>query len=504
MSRHLYNFKYIKLFATMNNISLICFLISIVFFACSQKTVSQSHNGTTTTKNPYRKVIIRSSGTQTPPPATNKVPGKVATTPTTTPPTRQPVPQPAPQPTVPQPRPQQPVSTTTPTEPRNNSYNNHNPVPLPSKPALRMGPARLEQYLPILRYKRVGLVVNQTSTVGDAHLADVLLSQQINVQKVFAPEHGFRGKADAGEKVSNSRDIKTGLPIISLYGKNKKPTAEQLRGLEVVVFDIQDVGARFYTYISTMHYVMEACAENGISVVVLDRPNPNGHYVDGPILEPDYQSFVGMHRIPIVHGMTVGELANMINNEGWLKNGVRCHLSIIPCEGYDHTTFYDLPIKPSPNLPNSRSIHLYPSLCLFEGTVMSVGRGTDQQFQIIGNPQLRNMPFQFRPISKPGAKYPKHENKTCYGYDLSNMPISYLRQNRQLNLDWLLQMYQAYPDKANFFNKNNFFNKLAGNSRLQQQIKSGMTETQIRATWQADLDHFKQIRKQYLIYPDFE
>lgn len=383
-------------------------------------------------------------------------------------------------------------------------------VTIPTKPTavkeLAVGAAQLDKYLPILKGKKVGLVVNQTSTIGDMHLVDKLIAQKIDVQKVFAPEHGFRGKADAGEQVKNAKDVKTGLPIISLYGKNKKPTVAQIQDLDVLVFDIQDVGARFYTYISTMHYVMEACAENGKKLLILDRPNPNGHYVDGPVLGKSLQSFVGMHPIPIVHGLTMGELAQMINGEKWLKNGVTCAITIIKCEGYTHNYFYQLPIKPSPNLPNNKSIYLYPSLCLFEGTTISVGRGTNKQFQIVGSPAYKsvaNMPYQFTPKSQTGAKYPKHENKVCKGIDLSTLSFAELTSPKKINLQWILDFYQAAPDKTAFFNKNNFFEKLAGTKTLREQIKAGKSETAIRASWEPALTKFKDKRKKYLLYPDF-
>jgi len=272
-------------------------------------------------------------------------------------------------------------------------------------------------YQHLLKDKKVGLVVNHTSLLGDEHLVDFLLSKKIEVSKIFTPEHGFKGTADAGEKVYN--DEYKNIAIVSLYGKNKKPTAEQLSDIDVLVFDMQDVGARFYTYISTMHYVMESAAENRVGVVILDRPNPNGHYVDGPIREAAFESFIAKHPIPVVHGMTVGELAQMINDEDWLADSISCDLTVIPCQNYDHTKNYVLPIKPSPNLPNQRSVYLYPGLCFFEGTVLSIGRGTQKQFQIIGHPQLKAMPFQFTPVSSPGAKYPKLENEVCYGVDLT-------------------------------------------------------------------------------------
>lgn len=371
----------------------------------------------------------------------------------------------------------------------------------PSESTIVAAAERTTNYLPLLENKRVAIVANQTSLVKGTHLADTLLSLGVSVKKVFAPEHGFRGEADAGTYVQNGKDVKSGLPVISLYGKNKKPAAADLNDVDVVLFDIQDVGARFYTYISTMHYVMEACAEQGKSLIILDRPNPNGHYVDGPILEPAFASFVGMHPIPIVHGLTVGELALMINGEGWLPNGSSCSLTIVPCEGYSHSKFYELPIKPSPNLPNSRAIYLYPSLCLFEGTQVSVGRGTDKQFQVIGSPKY-NYSFTFTPESKPGANNPPYLKQPCKGFDLSNHPIDELRQMRRIDLSWLIKLYKDYPEKENFFVP--FFDKLAGNSLLQQQIKQGLTENQIRQTWQAGLNDFISKRKQYLLYEDVE
>ncbi len=371
----------------------------------------------------------------------------------------------------------------------------------PSESTIVAAAERTTNYLPLLENKRVAIVANQTSLVKGTHLADTLLSLGVSVKKVFAPEHGFRGEADAGTYVQNGKDVKSGLTVISLYGKNKKPAAADLNDVDVVLFDIQDVGARFYTYISTMHYVMEACAEQGKSLIILDRPNPNGHYVDGPILEPAFSSFVGMHPIPIVHGLTVGELALMINGEGWLPNGSSCSLTIVPCEGYSHSKFYELPIKPSPNLPNSRAIYLYPSLCLFEGTQVSVGRGTDKQFQVIGSPKY-NYSFTFTPESKPGATNPPYMKQPCNGFDLSNHPIDELRQMRRIDLSWLIKLYKDYPEKENFFVP--FFDKLAGNSLLQQQIKQGLTENQIRQTWQAGLNDFISKRKQYLLYEDVE
>lgn len=365
-----------------------------------------------------------------------------------------------------------------------------------------LGAARLEAYLPELqKAKGVGLVVNPTSVIGATHLVDTLLSAGVAVRQIFAPEHGFRGTADAGETVTDGRDSQTGLPIISLYGDNKKPKPAQLEGLNVVVFDIQDVGVRFYTYISTLHYVMEACAEQGIKVLVLDRPNPNGHYVDGPILDPEFKSFVGMHRVPVVHGMTVGEYAKMVNGEGWLKGGVKCDLEVVTCQNYTHSTPYELPVKPSPNLPNNRSIYLYPSLCFFEGTVVSVGRGTNTQFQVYGHPEATIGDYYFTPESMPGAKYPKLEGKRCRGYTLATTVPGEIRQQAQLNLSYLVDFYQAYPDKANFFLETLFIDKLAGTDALRKAIIAGQSEEDIRASWAEGLEAYRKMREGYLLYP---
>ena len=374
---------------------------------------------------------------------------------------------------------------------------------------ITVGAERLDQYLPIVADKNVALVVNQTSVIGDTHLVDVLLSEGVSIKKIFAPEHGFRGAADAGEKVKSSVDSKTGIPLVSLYGKNKKPTEAQLSNIDVVVFDIQDVGARFYTYISTMHYVMEACAEQGKKVVILDRPNPNGHYVGGPILDPDFKSFVGMHKIPIVHGLTVGELACMINEEGWLDGGKSCDVEVITCLGYDHQSFYELPIKPSPNLPDMKSIYLYPHLCFFEGTPLSIGRGTDKPFTIIGYPNNKQSTFDFMPLSKVGAKYPKHENVICKGENLSTKGYSELQSFNQLDLSYLIKYHNYFKSKtieANepYFNKNNFIDKLFGTDKIRKMIAEGKTEEQIREVYFDDLMEYKLMRKKYLLYGDFE
>lgn len=363
-----------------------------------------------------------------------------------------------------------------------------------------VGAERTGAYLNQLQGRKVGLVVNQTSIVNGSHLVDWLVAEGIQVRKIFAPEHGFRGTADAGQQIKNGADPKTGLPITSLYGKNKKPTDDQMAGLDLVIFDIQDVGARFYTYISTMHYVMEACAENKVDFMVFDRPNPNGHYVDGPILDPAYQSFVGMHPIPVVHGMTVGEYAQMVNGEGWLKNGVSCNLSVVSCENYSHDRSYELPIKPSPNLPNPTAIYLYPSLCFIEGTTASAGRGTNLQFQIYGHPDYSGGDFEFTPVSMAGAKYPKHENKVAYGYNLSQEPLPELRE-RGLDLNYLVDFYRFFPNKEAFFLKNKFFDTLAGTDALRKDIIAGKTAEEIHASWEPGLAKFRVIRAKYLLYP---
>ena len=366
---------------------------------------------------------------------------------------------------------------------------------------IRTGAERTETLLPMLEGKRVALVVNQTSIVGEkrTHLLDTLLALNVNVKKVFAPEHGFRGNADAGETVKNGRDVKSGLPILSLYGKNKKPSAAQLADIDVVLFDIQDVGARFYTYISTMHYVMEACAENNKPVIVTDRPNPCD-YVDGPVREAGKKSFVGMHAIPVLHGCTVGELAQMINGEGWLKDGIRCTLTVIPMEGWKHGQAYSLPVKPSPNLPNDQAIALYASLCPFEGTSVSVGRGTFMPFQIIGSPYIKGYTYSFTPRPLEGFdKNPLHKNLTCYGLDLRKTEAP-----EGLSLKYVIELYQAYQKagKADeFFTRASWFDLLMGTSSVRQAIIDGKDETTIKAAWQKELNEYKKMRKRYVIYP---
>lgn len=361
---------------------------------------------------------------------------------------------------------------------------------------VQTGAEQTALYLPYLKGKRVGLVVNQTSTIGKTHLADTLLSHGVKITVIFAPEHGFRGDADAGAHISNSVDSKTGLPILSLYGKNKKPSPDYLKNVDVVLFDIQDVGVRFYTYSSTMHYVMEACAEQKIPMLLLDRPNPIGYLIDGPVLEEKFKSFVGMNTIPISHGLTLGEYAKMINGEKWLKNGVQAEVKIIPVKNYDRNQFYSLPVKPSPNLPNDQSIKLYPFICLFEGTTVSQGRGTHMPFQVIGAPYYPNKSFSFTPVPIPGMSMePPHKNEVCYGKDLRNLE---LKEN--FTLQYLLDFYQASGQKEKFFN--NFFKSLAGTDELQKQVMAGKTEAQIRASWEPGLIAYKKMRQQYLLYPD--
>lgn len=373
------------------------------------------------------------------------------------------------------------------------------------------------QYVNLLKNKKTGIVTNQTGIVirdflpdtvandkGEAievlqrvpdtiSIVDYLIYKKINIQKIFAPEHGFRGTADAGEHVVDGKDVKTGLPIISLYGNNKKPKPEQLAGIDVMVFDLQDVGARFYTYISTLHYIMEACAENKIPLVVFDRPNPNISSIDGPVLEKENTSFVGMHTVPILYGMTIGEYAQMINGEKWLKDGIKCNLTVIKCLNYNRKSTYNLPVKPSPNLPNAQAVNLYASLCLFEGTNVSVGRGTNNQFQIYGSPFLPKSNFSFTPEPNLGAKEPLYKNQLCYGEDLTKV-----EKINTLELKWLIKAYNSTADKTKFFN--DFFVKLAGTKKLREQIESGVSETEIRKSWQKDLEKFKEIRKKYLIY----
>lgn len=370
------------------------------------------------------------------------------------------------------------------------------------------GADQTDEYLSYLKGKKVGMVVNPTSIIGDTPSVDSLKALGVNIVKIFGPEHGFRGDASAGVKVADSVDPKTGIEVVSLYGRNQKPTKEHLEGIDLMIFDIQDVGARFYTYTITMHRVMEACAENGVELMILDRPNPNGYLVDGPILDPDLKSGIGIHPVPIAHGMTIGEYAQMINGEGWLANGVTCKLNIVPVKNYSHEMVYVLPVAPSPNLNTQQSIMLYPSLCLFEGTIISQGRGTYFPFTVLGNPELKDeYTFYFTPTSIKGmSETPLHQNKACYGLDLREYNLDELRASGQVNLKWLMEMYDAYPDKEKFFdfkqsNQMGNFDKLAGTTQLKEQIIAGMSENEIRESWEPGLGQYKLTRNKYLLYP---
>ena len=368
---------------------------------------------------------------------------------------------------------------------------------------IKTGAEQIEKYIPFIQNKKIAIVANHTSVVGDKHLVDTLLSRgiiMVKIMKVFVPEHGFRGDFDAGEIVSNETDSLTGLPIVSLYGRHKKPLPEDLEDVDLVIFDIQDVGARFYTYISTLHYVMEACAEQKIPLLLLDRPNPNSGYIDGPVLQMKHSTFVGLHPIPVVYGLTIGEFAKMINGEKWLKNGAHCDLTIIPCVNFYHGKQYSLPVNPSPNLVSDQAIKLYPSTCFFEGTAISEGRGTIMPFEVYGHPDFKSE-FSFIPQSISGmTKNPRYQGQKCYGEDLRN----FIPANgwSRLYLQWLIESYNEFPDKDKFFTS--FFEKLAGTDLLRKQIESGLGEQEIRESWQADLEKFKQIRRKYLIYKDFE
>lgn len=365
------------------------------------------------------------------------------------------------------------------------------------------GAARFSEYMPLLQGKKIGVVANQTTLIGNTHLVDSLLSLGVNVVKVFGPEHGFRGNNADGLAIGDTVDTQTGLPIISLYGKRKKPLPEDVNGIDLMIFDIQDVGVRFYTFISTMQYVMEACAENNIEMLILDRPNPNGYYVDGPVLDTNFRSFVGMQPVPVVYGMTIAEYARMLNEEGWLANKEKCVLHYVLCKNWDHRKFYELPVKPSPNLPNMESIYLYPSLCLFEGTVMSVGRGTDFPFQTYGHPDYPPNQFSFTPHSIPGAAmHPKYEGELCNGVDLTHVPKGFLRNNRGVIMQWIVDAYEEMGKKEDFFN--NYFDKLAGSERIRKEIIAGRSALVIQAGWKKEVREFKKIRKKYLLYRDFE
>ena len=365
-------------------------------------------------------------------------------------------------------------------------------------PGVITGDLRFDKYLDLIKGKSVAIVANQTSIAGRSHLVDTLLTMGVRIKTIFAPEHGFRDMADAGESITGGHDIKTGISVTSLYGKHNKPSAEDLSGIDVVIFDIQDVGTRFYTYISTLSLVMESCARYNVEFIVLDRPNPNGFYFDGNILDTAYRSFVGMHPVPVAHGMTIGEYAMMVNGEGWLREGLKCRLTVIPCLNYTHNTFYELKVPPSPNLRNQNSVYLYPSLCFFEGTALSCGRGTDFPFQVFGSPEMPDHGFSFTPESRPGAKSPLYLGKKCYGTDLSHAIEKGIVPSPGLNLDWLIAAYNDFPDKAKFFNS--YFDTLAGGPTLRQQIIKGMTAAQIKASWQPGLEKFGKTRSKYLLY----
>lgn len=360
------------------------------------------------------------------------------------------------------------------------------------------GANRLNMYKSLIEGKTVGIVANQTSMAGQVHLVDLLISEGIRPAVIFSPEHGFRDLADAGEKVSDGKDPQTGVPLISLYGSHLKPTPDDLKGLDVVIYDIQDVGARFYTYISTLHYVLEACAENNVRCIVLDRPNPNGFYFDGNLSDTLHRTFVSMDPVPVVHGMTPGEYAGMLNGEGWLRNGVKCDLTVIPCDNYTHSSYYELPVKPSPNLPNQTAVYLYPSICFFEGTTLSLGRGTSFPFQVYGSPDLPDRGFSFTPDSVQGAKNPPLRGIKCYGKDLRNAIEDNLVPSPGLHLEWIIEAYTDFPDKDKFFTP--YFDVLAAGPTLREQIQSGMSADEIKATWKEGLEKFGKIRSKYLLY----
>jgi len=383
----------------------------------------------------------------------------------------------------------------------------NNPIKKQPSSVILTGADQTDLYLSLLKGANIAVFANQTATVGKTHLVDTLLKAGIHISRIFSPEHGFRGEADAGEHVGSSADPKTGIPIISLYGSKRKPSAEDLAGIDIMLFDIQDVGVRFYTYISSLQEYIESAVVNHRPLIILDRPNPNGSYVDGPVLDKKFRSFVGMQPIPIVYGMTIGEYAKMLIGEQWLDSAANTglkdfRLTIIPCKGYTHHSRYPLPVKPSPNLPNAQAVALYPSLCLFEGTAFSLGRGTDKPFQQFGHPSLPKDLYHFTPASLPGAKNPPLLDQTCYGYDLSKIDVAKTTGNR-FSLQWLIKAYRLFPDKGHFFLPNQFFNRLAGNDTLQQQIKDGKTEEEIRKSWEPALSNYKATRKKYLLYKDF-
>lgn len=369
---------------------------------------------------------------------------------------------------------------------------------------IRPGDTRVDEYAGLLKGKRVALIINQTSQVGDSLLLDILISRKVNVKKIFVPEHGFRGRADAGAHIGNTVDSATGIPVLSLYGSHKKPAPEDLANIDVMVYDLQDVGVRFYTYISTLEYCTEACAQNGKQFIVLDRPNPNGFYVDGPVLDLEYESFVGRQQIPVVYGMTAGEYAKMLIGEGLINNAASADLKVIKCVNYNHAKKYELPVAPSPNLRTMSAVYAYPSLCLFEGTVVSVGRGTSLPFQQYGCPEFEGKyEYNFTPVSGPGAKTPPYEDRKCFGEIIGLTPDEMLQKiDDKFQIKWLIKAYNSYPNKDKFFNA--FFTKLCGSPKLEAQIKEGDTEEVIRKSWQTDLIRFKKMRKKYLLYEDFE
>ena len=364
---------------------------------------------------------------------------------------------------------------------------------------------RINEYLPLIKDKRVAVFGNHTSMVGEKHLVDTLKKLGVNIVKIFAPEHGFRGTADAGEKVDNTVDQNTGIKVVSLYGKKVRPSKEDLADVDVIVFDIQDVGARFYTYINSLEECMKSAAESNKPIIVLDRPNPNGFYIDGPVLDTAFKSFIGFQPIPVVYGMTIGEYGQMLLGEQWVKTNGWKKLTVIKCAGYDHTSKYQLPVRPSPNLPEMQSIYWYPSTCFFEGTVFSEGRGTEKPFQYIGHPSLPKNMFAFTPVSREGATSPKQKDKTCYGYNLAGPIEEVLKKtDGRIQIGYLIDAYKLFPNKDSFFLANKFINKLAGNDILMKQIREGKTEDQIRASWQPQIKAFKQLRKKYLLYKDFD
>ena len=369
----------------------------------------------------------------------------------------------------------------------------------PAQDRIETGAEQTGRYLPLLEGRRVGIMTNHTGTVGRTHLVDTLRSLGVDIRVVFAPEHGFRGQADAGESVASYRDRKTGINVVSVYGSTKRPPDSIMQRLDVLLFDIQDVGLRYYTYLSSMHYLMEACAANGKQLIVLDRPNPNGFYVDGPVLEAKHRSFVGMHPIPVVHGMTLGELARMIDGEGWLRDGLRCKLTVIPCRGYTHRSRYRLPTAPSPNLPNMRAVYLYPSLFFFEGTPVSLGRGTDFPFQAYGHPELQG-DFSFTPRSNAGAKNPPLKDKLCHGVDLRTSPSDERIWEREVDLGYVIDCYRQLNLGEKFFTP--MFDRLTGTDYVRQMILQGAGADRIKASWADDVERFKQTRKPYLLYEE--